>query len=163
MLKVFLGIIMLLKKYYFLDNLKNECTDQVLTIYEQNETYMLQYMREHELGYVQPGSDNGEKSMLEDAVKFVLSILWFYQKHVHTLHIFCKKSYNNPLVDLIKVFITTYKKHKHIWSSGGANNDRQVSCSVELLQPIFLDFSKLLHHWSMAWSSEGKNHSSPLW
>ena len=94
----------------FLKNWNNESTDQAPTINDQIEMYLLRYMREYELGCMKRVSDKIEKSMLEHAVQCVVSILRFSQKHWHTLQIICKKSYNNPLMDLIKVCIITSLK-----------------------------------------------------
>ena len=89
-----------INKIPFLNKRRNKPTDQAPTINDQVKTYLMQYMREHELGYVQRISYNIDTSMLEDVVKCVISILWFSQRHRHTLQIHCKKSYNNHLMDL---------------------------------------------------------------
>eukprot|EP00978_Attheya_sp_CCMP212_P029710 scaffold106482_cov64-Attheya_sp.AAC.1 len=80
-------------KILFLNNRKNDSTDQAPTIDEQIETYLLKYMHDNELGYVQCGSNNDEKSTLEDAVKCVVFILRFSQKHRHTLQMHSVTAY----------------------------------------------------------------------
>ena len=65
-------------KILFLNNRKNELTDQSPTMDNKIETYVLQYMCEHELGCVQQVSDKSEKSILEEALKCVVSIIEFF-------------------------------------------------------------------------------------